>query len=162
MTRQAMEKIDFCGETYLTNSYPLEQFAGVDDVLAAHRNRNTGCRRGYVGHWCIENDMLFLCDVLTVLYPRPAISLLPQLRRLLPTREESRVVAVWYSGKIELRAYNPWFDPVDRDQAYVKYQVVIEAGRLCRIEQFPLPDRPAEMSDVSYEDIPLFLRRQAE
>lgn len=161
MTKQAHERIDFCGETYLTDRHPLEQCAAVHDVLAMYRNHNTGCRRGYVGHWCIENDMLHLCDALTAVDMGPGISLLAPLRRLLAPRQDARLVAVWYSGEMELRAEKPWPDPFD-DSTYVKYTVLIEAGRVIRIKQLSAPDRPPEFPDVSYEELSRFLKQQSE
>lgn len=161
MTKQACERIDFWGETYLTDRYPLEQCAVVHDVLAAYRNHNTGCRRGYVGHWCIENDMLLLCDAQKAVDPGPGISLLTLLSCLLPSRQDGRFVAVWYSGEIELQADNSWPDRFV-DSTYVKYQVLIEAGKVIHIEHSPVYDQPAQFPDVNYEELPSFLKQQSE
>lgn len=161
MSKQARERIDFCGESYLTDRYPLEQCADVKDVLAKYRNQNTSCRRGYVGHWRIDNDMLHICDALTAINPGPGISLLAPLRRVLPPPQDGRLVAVWYSGEMELRAEKPCPDPID-DSTCVRYRVLIEAGRVIRIKQFSAPDRPPEFPDVSYEELPRFLKQQSE
>lgn len=158
MTKQTSEQIDFCGETYLTDRYPLEQCAAVLDVLAAYRNRNTGCRRGYVGHWCIKNDRLLLCDAVTAIDLGLGNSLLSQLSGLILPRKDGRLVAGWYSGEIGLRADQPRPNLLN-DPTYVKHRLFIEAGKVIRIEHFQAPDRSAAPPDVRYDHLPRFLKQ---
>lgn len=95
MTAQVAEQLDYLGEMLSMCSQPLDSFfeaAGRSPRFAAN---STACWRGYVGHWRIEADRLYLISIRAELEGGSAVT----LNQIFPGYSE-RVWAHWFSGTL--------------------------------------------------------------
>ena len=125
MTRQISETFFFRGEVFQSGNYPLECLIDVQSRRAGLRGGNTACRRGYVGHWRIEDQRLVLDDI------RQAGDLghdASILKVLFPSSGCEGVTATWFTGRLALRESGSWSGPKTWEDADVKFILLIEAG----------------------------------
>jgi len=106
MTAQATDKLYYKTEIYYLATEPLSTYLAKHkgiDISKMSNKHSTGCWRGYIGSWIIEDDKLYLmglCDA----WGGNGIS----IGTLFPG--EQKVFAEWFSGEIrtpcgELKMY---------------------------------------------------------
>lgn len=90
MTMQAREIIEYRGEEYSLYDFPLERFKKQHPEFPFW-GRCSAAWRGYVGHWKIEQDKLYLCSLSWGQHT---------MKDLFGDSEP--VFAQWYSGSLKL------------------------------------------------------------
>ena len=120
MTRQITEKLTYKGQKYELHTEPLRPYLDEHPIERLGRThiRRTDCWRGYVGHWAIEDDKLYLVELNSFEIPHRNA-----LDELFPNQE--KVFAEWFSGTIHTIS----------DEMYMYYEFTIENGRLVRVEK---------------------------
>ena len=120
MTRQIAEKLAYNGQTYELHTEPLRSYLyehpieRTSDTYIVRSN----CWRGYVGHWAIEDDKLYLVE-LDYFKFSPRIG----LENLFPGQQ--KVFAEWFSGSISTTL----------DEKYIYLEFKIEKGELIEVEK---------------------------
>ena len=100
-TGQEGERITWKGQEYEMLTLPLFQCHEFDSLGMKMESEAsiTSLWRGYVGHWCIENDMLYLDHIVTdrgkTLYAKD----MPELRKYC---KNGRVAATWFSDTLRV------------------------------------------------------------
>lgn len=160
MTKQTQEVVRYRGNEFGCRCYPLEQLSGASACLSPLRNAFTGCRRGYVGHWAIEADQLFLIDARSVDFGTFDTSLLPWLRDTLPGLQGDPIPATWVSGEIALYAHRVW-SPFDSHQDFACLRLMFDMGRL--VGSIENREAGNEVQSVpGFHSVPSFLLGQSE
>jgi len=95
MTAQACEKIIYANEQNSLASLPLDSYL-ASKKLKPFKYTNTGCWRGYVGSWKIQDDKLFLIDLTGTNEQGETL----RLSSLFPNKAE--VFANWFSGELRI------------------------------------------------------------
>lgn len=120
MTLQIREKLTYNGEVYEMFDEPLRSYLyehpieRTSDTYIVRSN----CWRGYVGHWAIEDDKLYLVE-LDYFEFSPRIG----LENLFPGQQ--KVFAEWFSGSISTTL----------DEKYMYLEFKIEKGKLIEVVQ---------------------------
>ncbi|MBO5250849.1 MAG: hypothetical protein J6B31_02475 [Bacteroidaceae bacterium] len=109
MTLQITEELTYNGQKYKLYTEPLRSYLYDHPIKRTH-SFSTACWRGYIGHWAIEEDKLYLVRL-------DSIDREPLLDKLFPGQE--KVFAEWFSGTITIS-----------DEMYKYYELNIENGRL--------------------------------
>ena len=120
MTRQIAEKIIYNGQKYELHTEPLRPYFYEHPIERSSRTliESTDCWRGYVGHWAIEADKLYLVELDCLeLPPRNALD------ALFPGQQ--KVFAEWFSGTIRTTL----------DEKYMYLEFKIEKGKLIEVVQ---------------------------
>lgn len=120
MTRQIAEKLTYNGQKYEMHTEPLRPYLyehPIERLGRTHIER-TDCWRGYVGHWAIEDDKLYLVELDSFEIPHRNA-----LDDLFPSQE--KVFSEWFSGTIHTIS----------DEMYMYYEFKIEKGRLVEVEK---------------------------
>jgi len=97
MTFQTQEKLFYNGKTYYLETEPLDSlFELMGDGKPVLVAQSSGCWRGYVGTWEIENDRLFLIDFKghTTDYVEVSMDFL--------FLNPKKVFAEWFTGEIKI------------------------------------------------------------
>ena len=100
-TGQEGERIIWKGQKYEMLTLPLFQCHEFDNLGRKFEDEPsiTSLWRGYQGHWCIENDMLYLDHIVTdsegTLYAKD----IPELRKYC---KNGRVAATWFSDTLRV------------------------------------------------------------
>lgn len=92
---QSREILIYKGEEISMFSEPLNSYLenfGANPFI----RRSTACRRGYIGKWLIENDRLYLIELVGRIEGGNEV----QLDYLFPSQH--KVFAEWFSGELEL------------------------------------------------------------
>lgn len=112
MTLQIKEKLTYNGRVYGMFDEPLRPYLYEHPIEHLGRIHSvcTACWRGYIGHWAIEDDKLYLVRL-------DSIDREPLLDKLFPGQE--KVFAEWFSGTITIS-----------NEMYKYYELNIENGRL--------------------------------
>ena len=121
MTVQIREKLTYNGEVYEMFDEPLESYHYKYDIERLNRTQtifSTNCWRGYVGHWAIEDEKLYLVE-LDYFEVSPRIG----LGDLFPGQQ--KVFAEWFSGAIQ----------TESDEKYMYLEFKIEKGKLIEVEK---------------------------
>ena len=121
MTLQIREKLTYNGEVYEMFDEPLRSFLYKYDIERLNRTQtifSTNCWRGYVGHWAIEDDKLYLVELDCLELPR---------RNALDALflGQQKVFAEWFSGSISTTL----------DEKYMYLEFKIEKGKLIEVEK---------------------------
>ena len=120
MTLQIAEKLTYNGQKYELHTEPLRPYLYKHPIDRPGRTHSfcTACRRGYVGHWAIEDDKLYLVQLDCLeLPPRNALD------DLFPGQQ--KVFAEWFSGTIHTFS----------DKMYIYLEFKIENGCLVNVEK---------------------------
>ena len=96
MTTQVLEQITYNGTIFPTISEPLRSYLESNDIQLP--SQSSACWRGYIGHWLIEEDRLYLIKVAS--YRRNPKKIAPSLHYLFPN--QNKVFAEWFCGKIRI------------------------------------------------------------
>ena len=120
MTRQIAEKLTYNGQKYEMHTKPLSPYLAEHPIELSGRTRieSTGCWRGYVGHWAIEDDKLYLIELDSFEIPHRNA-----LYDLFPGQQ--KVSAEWFSGTISTVS----------DEKYIFFEFKIENGCLVEVEK---------------------------
>ena len=121
MTLQIREKLTYNGEVYEMFDEPLRSFLYKYDIERLNRTQtifSTNCWRGYVGHWAIEDDKLYLVELDCLELPRRNA-----LDALFPGQQ--KVFAEWFSGSISTTL----------NEKYMYLEFKIEKGKLIEVVQ---------------------------
>ena len=120
MTLQIREKLTYNGEVYEMFDEPLRPYLDEHPIERLGRThiRRTNCWRGYVGHWAIEDDKLYLVELDCLELPRRKA-----LDALFPGQQ--KVFAEWFSGSISTTL----------DEKYMYLEFKIEKGKLIEVVQ---------------------------
>ena len=121
MTLQIREKLTYNGEVYEMFDEPLRSYLYKYDIERLNRTQtiySTNCWRGYVGHWAIEDDKLYLVELDCLELPR---------RNALDALflGQQKVFAEWFSGSISTTL----------DEKYMYLEFKIEKGKLIEVEK---------------------------
>ena len=119
MTVQIREKLTYNGKVYEMFDEPLRSYHYKYDIERLNRTQtifSTNCWRGYVGHWAIEDDKLFLVELDCLELPRRNA-----LDKLFPGQK--KVFAEWFSGTIHTFS----------DKMYMYLEFKIEKGHLVEV-----------------------------
>ena len=120
MTRQIAEKLTYNEQKYKLHTEPLRPYLDEHPIERLGRTliERTDCWRGYVGHWAIEDDKLYLVE-LDYFKFSPRIG----LENLFPGQQ--KVFAEWFSGSISTTL----------DEKYMYLEFKIEKGELIEVEK---------------------------
>ena len=120
MTVQITEKLTYKGQKYELYTEPLRPYLDEHPIERLGRThiRRTNCWRGYVGHWAIEDDKLYLVE-LDYFKFSPRIG----LENLFPGQQ--KVFAEWFSGSISTTL----------DEKFMYLEFKIEKGELIEVEK---------------------------
>lgn len=93
------------GDTLTLFSTPLEFKPGIEDLRIGmfdfkDHTISTGCWRGYMAFWKIENDSLFLTKIISCLDN----NLIADLDKLFPLEvKQGKIFASWYTGELAIQ-----------------------------------------------------------
>jgi hypothetical protein len=97
MTTQIPERLLYQGQTLSMRANPLSQYFDMGGMKPRFECVCTALWRGYVGHWEILNDRLYLVELHATLADGTRAS----LATVFPDFPE-RVFAHWYSGRLRI------------------------------------------------------------
>ena len=118
MTRQIAEKLTYNGQKYKLHTEPLRPYLYKHTIESSVSTsyRRSDCWRGYVGHWAIEDDKLYLVELECLeLPPRNALDDI--------FSGQQKVFAEWFSGTIHTFS----------DKMYMYLEFKIEKGHLVEV-----------------------------
>ena len=120
MTEQIAEKLTYNEQKYKLHTEPLKPYLDEHPIerLGHTLIERTDCWRGYVGHWAIEDDKLYLIELDSFEIPHRNA-----LDDLFPDQE--KVFAEWFSGIIRTTL----------DDMYMYLEFKIENGCLIEVEK---------------------------
>ena len=120
MTLQIKEKLTYNEQKYKLHTEPLKPYLDEHPIERLGRThiKRTDCWRGYVGHWAIEDDKLYLVELDSFEIPHRNA-----LDDLFPDQE--KVFAEWFSGTIHTFS----------DKMYMYLEFKIENGCLVNVEK---------------------------
>lgn len=121
MTLQIAKKLTYNGQEYQLHTEPLRSYHykyGIERLNRTQTIFSTNCWRGYVGHWAIEDDKLFLVELDCLELPRRNA-----LDKLFP--DQKKVFAEWFSGTIRTTL----------DDMYMYLEFKIEKGCIVEVSQ---------------------------
>ena len=118
MTLQIKEKLTYNEQKYKLHTEPLKPYLDEHPIERLGRThiKRTDCWRGYVGHWAIEDDKLYLVELDSFEIPHRNA-----LDDLFPDQE--KVFAEWFSGTIHTTL----------DDMYMYLEFKIEKGHLVKV-----------------------------
>ena len=101
MTAQAREILFINNERHTIFGEPLEAYLEANKEKVKFDYRTTGCWRGYIGTWKLENDKLYLIDLQGTKYnPQTKKHSEVGMDYLFPNQKA--VFANWFSGPMEI------------------------------------------------------------
>ena len=120
MTLQIAEKLTYNGKKYDLHTEPLKSnlYKHPIERPSCTRTFSTACRRGYVGHWAIEDNKLYLVELHSFEIPHRNA-----LDDIFPGQQ--KVFAEWFSGTIHTFS----------DKMYMYLEFKIENGCLVNVEK---------------------------
>ena len=120
MTLQIAEKLTYNGKKYDLHTEPLKSYLYKHPIErpSCTRTFSTACRRGYVGHWAIEDNKLYLVELHSFEIPHRNA-----LDDIFPGQQ--KVFAEWFSGTIHTFS----------DKMYMYLEFKIENGCLVNVEK---------------------------
>lgn len=131
-TEQTPDILIYKSDTIYMETYPFEILMDSDSLI---RDKifgdefciSSGCWRGHVGTWLIENDSLFLIDLID-----GCVGIKFKLEEVFNVKViDNKIFAVWFSG--DLMEYESWSDfkfVSDSTQANKKFSCKIIDGEL--------------------------------
>ena len=121
MTVQIAEKLIYNGQKYDLHTEPLKSYLYKHPIERLNRTQtifSTNCWRGYVGHWAIEDNKLYLVELHSFEIPHRNA-----LDDIFPGQQ--KVFAEWFSGTIHTFS----------DKMYMYLEFKIEKGHLVEVEK---------------------------
>ena len=120
MTVQIAEKLIYDGQTYELHTEPLRSYLYKHPIerISDTYIVSTNCWRGYVGHWSIEDDKLYLVELDCLEFPHRNA-----LDKLFPGQK--KVFAEWFSGTISTTL----------DDMYMYFEFEFKKGKLIEVEK---------------------------
>ena len=120
MTLQIAEKLTYNGKKYDLHTEPLKSYLYKHPIErpSCTRTFSTACWRGYVGHWAIEDNKLYLVELHSFEIPHRNA-----LDDIFPGQQ--KVFAEWFSGTIHTFS----------DKMYMYLEFKIENGCLVNVEK---------------------------
>ena len=120
MTLQIAERMIYNGQEYQLHTEPLKSYLYEHPIKRPGPTHSfcTACWRGYVGHWAIEDDKLYLVELDSFEIPHRNA-----LDDLFPDQE--KVFAEWFSGTIHTTL----------DDMYMYLEFKFENGCLIEVEK---------------------------
>ena len=101
MTAQAREILFINNERHSMFGEPLELYLEARKEKVKFDNKTTGCWRGYIGTWKLENDRLYLIDLVGTKFDSELNTHKEVgMEYLFPNQEV--VFANWFSGYLEI------------------------------------------------------------
>ena len=101
MTAQASEILIIDNEEYYMFSEPLEPYLNARKEKVKFDFKTTGCWRGYIGTWKLENEKLYLIDLEGTKYDKELKAHKEVgMEYLFPNQEA--VFVNWFSGQLEI------------------------------------------------------------
>lgn len=134
MTRQIAEKLTYNGKKYDLHTEPLRPYFYEHPIERSSRTliERTDCWRGYVGHWAIEDDKLYLVELDCLeLPPRNALD------DIFPGQQ--KVLAEWFSGTIHTVS----------NKMYIHCEFKIEKGHLVKV----LEKENEYLTNLNFEEL---------
>lgn len=95
MTLQTTEKLEYNQKNYQMFSEPLNEYIEQNNITLPKIGISTCCWRGYIGYWKIENNQLFLNQV--VLQP---LDQTMNMITLFADYNDEPYFCDWFSGEI--------------------------------------------------------------
>ena len=139
MTLQIAEKLTYNGKKYDLHTEPLKSYLYKHPIERLNRTQtifSTNCWRGYVGHWAIEDDKLFLVELDCLELPRRNA-----LDKLFPGQK--KVFAEWFSGTIHTFS----------DKMYMYLEFKIEKGHLVEVLEKESEYKGEYMRNFNFEEL---------
>ena len=138
MTRQIAEKLTYNGKEYELHTEPLRAYFYEHPIESTNDTYifSTNCWRGYVGHWAIEDDKLFLVELDCLELPRRNA-----LDKLFPGQK--KVFAEWFSGTIHTFS----------DKMYMYLEFKIEKGHLVKVLEKESEYKGEYMRNFNFEEL---------
>ena len=139
MTLQIAEKLTYNGKKYGLHTEPLKSYLYKHPIERLNRTQtifSTNCWRGYVGHWAIEDDKLFLVELDCLELPRRNA-----LDKLFPGQK--KVFAEWFSGTIHTFS----------DKMYMYLEFKIEKGHLVEVLEKESEYKGEYMRNFNFEEL---------
>ena len=170
MTAQVPDIIRFAGATYALTSNPLESLFEHGHRRPAFVAESTANWRGYVAHWEVEDDALFLVGLHAQVF-RPLEEKSPgklgadelqefSLENLFPGRC-GRICASWFTGTLRI----PYgrlvkYVHVGYQSRYERYVMLdVESGRLVRTAIVSDAQQQRQGADARLGKLPRLLKR---
>ena len=138
MTRQIAEKLTYNGQKYEMHTKPLSPYLYEHPIELFGRTHieRTDCWRGYVGHWAIEDDKLYLVELDCLeLPPRNALDDI--------FSGQQKVFAEWFSGTIHTFS----------DKMYMYLEFKIEKGHLVKVLEKESEYKGEYMRNFNFEEL---------
>jgi len=168
MTNQAVDRITINGSSYTMLTFPLDVYREKyrPDMIFYQASPNTGCWRGYIAEWEIDDGTLFLLNVdgyVSYKGQNPKVVVKDDIRwgdlhpelfkfKIPITLSElfgdvtGRVPATWFSGELRLATY--WDDS--------NYQTIAVTDGICgeRIHKSNQPHDDINSKELDEDILP--------
>lgn len=139
-TAQSGEILLRNGDTLIMYSTPLEAMPGIDSlrselIMHGFNTYNTGCWRGYIATWELENDSLFLIQIKS---PNPE-GVEADLSKLFHSEyKDGRLYAQWYTGTLAIQKGKLLHYVHSGFESIFEYEEIIKinAGRQAESKEF--------------------------
>ena len=138
MTVQIAEILKYNGQEYELHTEPLKSYLYEPPIKRPGRTHSfcTACWRGYVGHWAIEDDKLYLVELDCLeLPPRNALDDI--------FSGQQKVFAEWFSGTIHTFS----------DKMYMYLEFKIEKGHLVKVLEKESEYKGEYMRNFNFEEL---------
>lgn len=138
MTVQLSEKLTYNRQKYELHTEPLRPYFYEHPIERSSRTliERTDCWRGYVGHWAIEDDKLYLVELDCLeLPPRNALDDI--------FSGQQKVFAEWFSGTIHTFS----------DKMYMYLEFKIEKGHLVKVLEKESEYKGEYMRNFNFEEL---------
>ena len=138
MTVQLSEKLTYNSQKYELHTEPLRPYFYEHPIERSSRTliERTDCWRGYVGHWAIEDDKLYLVELDCLeLPPRNALDDI--------FSGQQKVFAEWFSGTIHTFS----------DKMYMYLEFKIEKGHLVEVLEKESEYKGEYMRNFNFEEL---------
>ena len=135
MTLQIKEKLTYNGKEYELHTEPLKSYLYEHPIKRPSCTHSfcTACLRGYVGHWAIEDDKLYLVE-LDSFNGEPIRNI---MNDLFPGQQ--KVLAEWFSGTIHTVS----------NKMYIHCEFKIEKGHLVKV----LEKENEYLTNLNFEEL---------
>jgi hypothetical protein len=97
MTTQVLEQIIYNEKNYTTRTEPLCSYLRTNEIELP--SQSSACWRGYIGHWEIKKERLYLINIRS--YRKHPRHIQPSIQQFFPNQAE--VFAEWFNGIIQLK-----------------------------------------------------------
>lgn len=155
-TYEIPDYLTYKGKTYEIYTNALEEYFNIhgrpDSIIYRTSERVMGCSRGYIAHWEIKNDSLFLNKLQDIMEKEIDLKLIFKDRQV-----KGRVFANWYNDTI----INPYGKSIYNDFAFEKTyeyerKLVFKKGILSKVSTKDNPYYDYGIIYVRCEKMPEF------